>query len=209
MRNKIIFLLTILLLGSGIYLVYSPRDLVVPKIEQLSTLPNQVGPWYGGNDTIFDAPTLNVLRPTDYIMRTYTNSQGVPVSLYVGYHDGSPTAGPIHSPKNCLPGGGWEFKSIEDVKMTAMDSDINIVRAVLTKNGQDITYYYWYQVRGEVITTDLDMKFAEFMGVLTENRKDAAFIRIGLTMANKEEELQAMRNFFKEIYPFIKNHLPS
>ncbi len=209
MRNKILFFMVILLLGLGLSLVYSPRDLVVPKIPQLATMSKQIGTWNGIRDTVFNTPTLDILRPTDYLMRTYINSQGIPLSLYIGYHDGSPSSGPIHSPKNCLPGGGWEFKSIENVDMDALDSNVNIVRAVLTKAGQDMTFYYWYQVRGEIVTSDLDMKIAEFMGVLTDKRKDAAFVRIGLTMENKEEELQIMQDFFKNAYPLLKAHLPS
>ncbi len=209
MRNKILFLLVFFLLSSGLYLVHTPRNLIVPKIPELVTIPSQIGAWYGLRDTVFNTPTLDVLRPTDYLMRTYTNSEGIPISLYVGYHDGSASSGPIHSPKNCLPGGGWEFKSIENVNMNAMDSDINIVRAVLTKGGQDMTFYYWYQVRGEIITTDLDMKIAEFIGVVKDQRKDAAFVRIGLTMDTKEEELQVMQDFFQNAYPLLKSHLPS
>ncbi len=209
MRSKILFVTTLLLLCFALFLVYVPREFIVPKIPPLSTMPKQFGQWYSRNDTIFDAPTLSVLRPTDYLMRTYVNSQGTPISLYIGYHDGSINAGPIHSPKNCLPSGGWEFKSIEDITLNAINTDINVVRAVLTKQGEDLTFYYWYQVRGNVITTDLDMKIAEFLGMFTHNRKDAAFIRIGLSLESKEAEIEAMQNFFQNAYPILKNHLPS
>ncbi len=209
MRNKILFITVVLLLGVGLHLVYNSRSLITPKVQKLTEIPKHFGSWHIARDTIFDENTLRILRPTDYLMRTYANSSGVPISLYVGYHDGSPSAGPIHSPKNCLPGGGWEFTSIEDITMKHMDSNIKIVRAVLEKDGEDMAFYYWYQVRGEVITDDLDMKVAEFLGMLTSNRKDAAFIRLGIDLDNKELEKKTMQDFFESAYPLLKNHLPS
>ncbi len=209
MRNKILFIVTILFLGASLYLVHTPHELIAPEIPKLTTLPKQFGPWHSARETTFDEGTLKVLRPTDYLMRTYTNSQGTPITLYIGYHNGSPSAGPIHSPKNCLPGGGWEFKSTESIPMTAQNSTINVIRAVLTKDGQDTTFYYWYQVRGEVITSDLDMKIAEFKGMVIDKRKDAAFVRISISAHDKEQEIQAMQSFFQNAYPQLRAHLPS
>ncbi len=209
MRNKILFILVALFLAVAGYLVYTPHELIAPKIPQLASMPKQIGPWRSVHDTTFDEATIKVLRPTDYLMRTYVNAQNTPITLYVGYHDGSPSAGPIHSPKNCLPGGGWEFKSLEDIPLTYQDTKITVVRAVLTKNGNDTTFYYWYQVRGEIITADLDMKIAEFMGMIIANRKDAAFIRISVPTESREQEIELMQNFFQNVYPELKNHLPS
>jgi hypothetical protein len=102
MRVKYFFV--ILLLGAAAYIVYTPRDLIEPGIPALSSFPKHVGQWIAVHDTMFDEPTLKVLRPTDYLMRTYRNSPGKQITLYVGYHSGGASSGPIHSPKNCLPG---------------------------------------------------------------------------------------------------------
>ncbi len=209
MRSKILFLLVMLFLGAGAYLVHTPRELIAPKIPELATFPTQMGPWITARDTTFDEQTLKVLRPTDYVMRTYVNTERVPITLYIGYHDGSPSAGPIHSPKNCLPGGGWEFKSTEEITMDVVGTHFKLIRAVLGKEGNENTFYYWYQVRGEVITSDLDMKIAEFMGTVFDQRKDAAFIRISISLDDKEQEVKAIQSFFQNAYPIIKNSLPS
>ncbi len=209
MKNKILFILTMFIMGAAAYLVHTPHQLITPAIPKLATIPKHMGTWFSVRDTTFDEATIRVLRPTDYMMRTYTNSKMPPVTLYIGYHDGSPLAGPIHSPKNCLPGGGWEFRSVEEIPMKAGDVSINVVRAVLAKDGKETIFYYWYQVRGEVITSDLDMKLAEFMGTVLDKRKDAAFVRINLVAPTKEEEVKTMQDFFENAYPFIKNHLPS
>ncbi len=209
MKTNILYGLALLILGLAASLVHNPRPLEAPQIPKLASMPKQMGTWHSLQDTAFDQATLRVLRPTDYLMRTYVDKQGTPITLYIGYHDGSPSAGPIHSPKNCLPGGGWEFKSTESIAMNSKDAHIPLIRAVLSKDGQDTTFYYWYQVRGEVITSDLAMKWAEFMGTVMDRRKDAAFVRISIDTENKDKEIQTMRNFFQQAYPVIKTYLPS
>src|SRR6266516_2807924 len=47
-----------------------------------------------------------------YLLRSYAPvgaaSQVPPVSLYVGFYERQGQGKTIHSPKNCLPGAGWE-----------------------------------------------------------------------------------------------------
>ena len=47
-----------------------------------------------------------------YLLRSYAPvgaaSQVPPVSLYVGFYERQSRGKTIHSPKNCLPGAGWE-----------------------------------------------------------------------------------------------------
>ena len=74
-----------------------------------------------------DERVLELLKLTDYVMRVYvptssekpqagafegqTRQAAAPVWLYVGYYGSQRTGATYHSPKNCLPGGGWVFKS--------------------------------------------------------------------------------------------------
>ncbi len=67
---------------------------------------------------------LDVLKLTDYMMRAYVPTakagdepatEAVPVWLYVGYYQSQRTGATYHSPKNCLPGAGWQFVESEEV----------------------------------------------------------------------------------------------
>ena len=42
-----------------------------------------------------------------YLMRAYLRDSSY-FSLYVGYYEAQNQGKSIHSPKNCLPGAGWE-----------------------------------------------------------------------------------------------------
>ena len=83
----------------------------------------------------FDPEVLAILKPTDYLYRIYKDEEGNKVTIYFGYHDGVPDSGPIHSPKNCLPGSGWHRLSEEVRTMILKDREISLVSAIYQKDG--------------------------------------------------------------------------
>lgn len=206
---RIRYIILLLLLGAAIVIVYMPRDLVTPKIETLRSFPSHIGQWAAVRDTMFDEPVLRVLRPTDYLMRTYTGAKGGQLSMYIGYHDGGLSSGPIHSPRNCLPGAGWRLENSKEIPLKIQNDTITVVRADFSREGMEITCYYWYQIRGKIITKDMAMKLAEFTGVLLENRKDAAFIRIDMLNGSFEKDDSLIQDFLGNAFPLLKSHLPS
>jgi len=55
------------------------------------------------------AEELAVNGASDYLLRAYVDSTGAEkFGLYIGYYPQQSQGRTIHSPKNCLPGGGWE-----------------------------------------------------------------------------------------------------
>ena len=112
---KIRYALVAVLLCLAVFVAYNPREVIEPEVKPLAEFPSSFGTWIMQNNTVFGDGTLRVLRATDYLMRTYVNNEGQRIGLYIGYHSGGPNSGPIHSPRNCLPGGGWEFLNDQQV----------------------------------------------------------------------------------------------
>ena len=83
------------------------RETPAPLAAPLSSFPAELGSWRAVHQDYFSPALLSVLRPSDYLSRRYQGPGGKVVDLYIGYHDGGQGSGPIHSPKNCLPGNGW------------------------------------------------------------------------------------------------------
>ena len=50
---------------------------------------------------------MRAIGADDYINRVYLGST-TPIELYIGYYKDQRSGDKIHSPKNCLPGSGWE-----------------------------------------------------------------------------------------------------
>src|SRR5258707_15825643 len=79
----------------------------VPLRQPLGHLSTTMDGWQGRDDPL-EARIVSALGVSDYINRAYMGAGGQPVDLYVGYYQSQRTGETIHSPKNCLPGAGWE-----------------------------------------------------------------------------------------------------
>jgi len=66
---------------------------------------------FPGTDGVLSEQERAVAGMSAYVVRTYAplaSQSGRPFSVYVGYYDRQTQGRTIHSPKNCLPGAGWE-----------------------------------------------------------------------------------------------------
>ena len=96
---------------------------------------------------------------SDYIARVYWQDAVPAFTLYVGYYDRQTQGRTIHSPRNCLPGAGWEVLSGGTHPVKAGSTSYVVNRYVL-KNGPAIAIaYYWYQGRGRVVASEYQVKW--------------------------------------------------
>src|SRR5262245_13342178 len=96
-----------LLVTTAILLTVRERTEIAPVRESFVSVPHQMGNWVGRDVTI-PPDVLQVLGPGDFLLRNYAGSTlEPPVNLFAAYFPSQRTGDTIHSPKNCLPGGGW------------------------------------------------------------------------------------------------------
>jgi len=203
------FYLLFVILGLTALLVHTRSEVAVPINKPLNQLPLRAGDWVMNNEAHFSEQVLEVLKPTDYLSRNYTDSKGDQLALYLGFHDGGPKSGPIHSPKQCLPGSGWN-RLHEEVRSVEIDGHkIPFVSAVYQKDQQKQLFLYWFQVRDEVLTNEYALKLAMIKNSLLVNRRDSAFIRLSL-MVTKDESLalETGEQFMRDFIPLINTILP-
>ena len=184
-------------------------DLSVPSGRPLNDLPLAHNGWRVVSQASFSEKVLDLLKPTDYLARKYAGRGGEVVELYVGYHNGGRESGEIHSPKQCLPGGGW-FKLKEDeTSVSSGGRDIRFVKAVYQKGDAREGFLYWYQVKGEPLSSEYSLKFAQVFNSIFHGRRDSAFIRVSVPVDMEEERaFSAGIDFIKDFYPAIEETLP-
>jgi EpsI family protein len=198
----------VLLIGAGLF-VYTHGDVYVPASKPLEELPARIGDWQMTGDSRFDERVLAVLKPTDYLSRTYRDGQGERLSLYLGYHGGGPDSGPIHSPKHCLPGSGWQELSTQKMAVAIANGSLPVNLAIYQNGLQKEIFVYWYQVKGGPLTSEYALKAAEVWNSLLHNRRDSAFIRISLPVGeNSEEGFRHAADFITAFYPSLQEFLP-
>ncbi len=214
--NTVHFIIVfLLLLAAALFkTTWSPAG-DVPMKKSFDSFPAKIDIWQGKNQPLSDK-VLDVLGLTDYIMRDYIPSSGekdgamsLPVNLYVGYYSSQSKGKTYHSPKNCLPGGGWELTEIIPVDLIVA-GEKHVINSVLIQKGlEKQLVLYWFQDRGRVISSEYAAKIYLFLDTVMKKRSDGTFVRIMAPVRNSiEETLKEEILFAKAIYPLLKEHLP-
>jgi len=209
MIKKTRFLIVcLLLILAGLY-INLHSDIEVSLNKSFKGFPMEHKGWHMISESQFSDDVLNVLRPTDYMLREYVGTEDVPVVLYIGYHGGGKDSGPIHSPRNCLPGSGWYLVSEEKMTVQSGLKEIALVKAVYQKGAYKEIFFYWFDVKGQSLSNEFALKFAKIKNSVFYRRRDAAFIRVSVDVESDEEmSFLVGEKFIKDFYPVILEFLP-
>jgi EpsI family protein len=203
------FFIVYLLLIAAAFFVHRHGNIAVPANRPLAEIPQQKSGWRMIGQTRFDERVLEVLLPTDYLYRTYADDQGHRLTFYLGYHDGGPDSGPIHSPKHCLPGSGWQELSTTAGVLTVGEEKINLAKAVYQNGHSKELFLYWFQVKGKTLSNEYALKLAEVTNSIFHNRKDSAFIRVSIPFEDDLDKAVSLgERFVRDFYPSIETILP-
>ena len=166
------------LLLIGFLLVFSTRSQrVVPLVGSLTTvLPG----WQGMRITNqkVSEEEQRIAGMSDYVARVYWRDSTIAFTTYVGYYDRQTQGHSMHSPKNCLPGAGWEILK-SDVGTIASGGKSFVVNKYLLKNGPgEAIVYYWYQGRGRIVANEYAVKWNLLHDAALMGHTEEALVRI-------------------------------
>lgn len=174
------------------HILPSRQELVVKRPEFLF-FPVQIGEWRGHMERL-DKVYVDSLRLDDYVLAHYSDGRGDAVNLYVAYYESQRKGASVHSPKSCLPGGGWriqDFSQVEVPGARAGARPLRVNRALIEMGDDRRLVYYWFQERGRVLTNEYLVKWYLFWDALTKNRTDGALVRVTTNVADGEEPASA------------------
>jgi EpsI family protein len=140
----------------------------------------QLGPW-SGQHQVLESNYLDALKLDDYLLADYTANGNAPVNVYMAYYDSQRKGEAVHSPRACLPGGGWQLsqfdqRTLPDVRIGSRVLRVN--RTLITLGDRRQLVYYWFQQRGRVITNEFAVKWYLFHDAVTRHRTDGALVRL-------------------------------
>lgn len=185
----------------------------VPIKKSLSSFPLKLGEYVLSNAFQSSAEVIEMLGVDDYIQYNYIRNDGRRINLYVGYYEAVGVDGGYHSPKNCIPGGGWGIDRVEERILPLSVENVespNISEMVIRRGGEYQVVFYWYQNRGRIIASEYWEKIYQVLDALLMGRRDGAFVRIMLSVPgndvkNAESELEG---FSELVLTQLKEHLP-
>jgi exosortase D (VPLPA-CTERM-specific) len=189
-----------LLVGFILTTVVLPRPVeVYAKRTAFLEFPMQLGEWHGRRESM-EAVFSDTLQLDDYLLADYANDSGRTVNLYVSYYNSQRKGEAVHSPRSCLPGGGWQVREFgqRDISSVFINGQrLRVNRSLVELGDQRELVYYWFQQRGRVITNEFAVKWYLFWDALTEHRTDGAMIRVITPVPSSSSEADADRRLAK------------
>ncbi len=196
-----------------LFILPAKRDDVRVSRKEFSDFPMVLSGWSGKAETM-DRIYLDTLKLDDYLLANYVNNRQQAINLYVAYYGSQSKGASIHSPRTCLPGGGWEVKSltqrvVDGVRKGSQPLQVNRAEIQLGENKQLV--YYWFQMHGRGISNEYLLKWFVFWDAMTLNRTDAALVRIITPLKSGESFEDAdsrLISFMKTLNQHTSDYVP-
>ena len=83
----------------------------IPPRTSFAQFPNVIGPWTGRREAL-EAIYVDALMLDDYHLADFTRGTEPPINFYIAWYDTQRAGRSAHSPRSCLPGGGWQIKNL-------------------------------------------------------------------------------------------------
>ena len=177
-----------------------------------STIPREIE-GFVSRDLELSEEEIRVAGISNYLMRVYRpkGSTGASAfSVYVGYYDQQGQGKTIHSPKNCLPGAGWEILASRPAEIATSEGSVTVKRVVLQRNDERALVLYWYQGRGRVQANEYVVKWDLLRDSALKGRSDEALVRIVVPIDESEDNAFDLSVIVaSEILPSVYRALPS
>jgi len=164
-----------------------------PAAPLTSVMPEVSG--YTTVEQTFGEQERRVAGMTDYVARAYRRDSKVAFTTLVSYYDRQVQGRTIHSPRNCLPGSGWEILK-PGRRQIVVDASPHVVNGYLLKNGSNVALtYYWYQGRGRVAADEYVVKWNLLRDAAIFGRTEEALVRVivPVEMANASSAEESYR----------------
>jgi EpsI family protein len=207
------------LVAAALVLVSAVAGVAIPAARVSSPprvgfdeFPTKVGDWVGQRDTL-QPVYLDALALDDYVLATYRDADSTSVNFYSAYYRAQDSTRAIHSPHDCIPGGGWEIRRLERRQFPAVGTEgsFPINRAVIQMGPNRQIVYYWFQERGRHLTNEYVARWFLFWDALTRHRTDGALVRFVASVPEGASESNVdarMMSLAAQIVPTLGRYIP-
>jgi EpsI family protein len=210
LRSKYFRVLTVVLIVQGALFYSASRGEGTPLARPLTNMPAALGCWTMTSLGVVDDATEAVLRADDTLIRGYQGPDGTGASLFIAYFKTQRVGAAPHSPKNCLPGAGFQPVESGTIDVPVPGRTININRYVVSNGDIEDVVLYWYQSQGRVIAGEFAAKFYLIADSMRRHRSDTSLVRVVVPAApgKLEQATQAGVNFVQAAYPVVNAWIP-
>ena len=198
-------LVTVALLGGSSVVFAFSNSVVIPERKLFSEFPMRVD---GRNVSLysFEQDVIDILKPDDYFVGNYLSRQDQPVGLYMVYYSQQKDGSALHSPKVCIPGGGWIVEDSSVISFSVQDSTLAVNRVLIRKGDRKQLVYYWINQMGVNYTNEYIARISLIKSAIADNRSDGALIRVNMVVDG--DDLDAADDILQSFVQAATLHLP-
>lgn len=147
----------------------------------------------------------------DYLLRSYVApaAAAATFSVYVGFYEKQTRGHSIHSPKNCMPGAGWEALTSSTTTVTTAAGSVAVTKYLLKRKQEQAVVLYWYQGRGRIEANEYRVKWNLLRDAAVRRRSDEALARVVVPVTtNEEAALATAKQVAARLIPALSKALP-
>ena len=198
--------------AAATWLLPRPAE-TIPARTTFVDFPMQLGEWTGRRGAM-EGVYLDALKLDDYLLADYVGRGSSGVNLYMAYYNSQRKGEAVHSPRACLPGGGWQLSEFDQRIVPGVNIDsqpLRVNRTVIAFGDQRQLVYYWFEQRGRIITNEFVVKWYLFWDAVTRHRTDGALVRLITPILPGSSEAQAdqrLSDVAARIAPLLPHYIP-
>ena len=182
-----------LVLGVGCAFVWNARSqAAVPLAAPLTSVMPEL-PGYRVQEQRISQEERRVAGMSDYVARIYWRDSVPAFTTFVSYYERQTQGKTIHSPRNCLPGAGWEVMSATTQDVMLDGEPVALNRTLLRNGASTAVVFYWYQGRGRLVANEYAVKWNLLRDAALEGHTEEALVRVVVPLGSVAEPDKAQK----------------
>jgi EpsI family protein len=215
LRSKYARIVTAALILQGIvFYAVALRAENTPTISPLDGFPANFAGWQMYKDVKIEQETLDVLKADDTLNRVYINpAHDASTFLFIAFFKTQRYGQSPHSPKNCLPGNGYEpiESGVMKVAIPGRSEPVQVNRYLTARGDEKSVTLYWYQSHDRIIAGEFAARFWLIADSIRFHRSDTSLVKIVVPVRDGDADAatRTALDFMKAVFPPLTRQLPA
>jgi EpsI family protein len=124
------------------------------------------------------------------------------LGFFVAYYALTRPGESMHSPKNCLPGGGWEILESGFTNVQVGQKRFPVNKYLIQKSGERQLVIYWYQSKERIVASEYSGKLFRAWDAVFNGDTSGSLVRI--ILPDRPDALGDARSFAEAVIPDVQ-----
>jgi EpsI family protein len=197
MKHSLLTATVLMLTATLITSIASEKRKQQQPRRSLQMFPQDLGGWEAEDTVRLSERVEEQLGATDYIVRTYRRGDRS-VDLFIGYYADQRAGESMHSPRNCLPGAGWEISRFGAAEIPVGSDRVPVNEFEIQNGATRAVAMYWYQTPQRLYANEYMGKVMLVWDALAGRGTSGSIVRI---VVPDDSHAADARAFASEVIP--------